>query len=173
LCSSSALHLCSSSRQIDTVIFFFLRNYEMKEEMYCFVIFRIAKYGRFNIIIGRNIASCGTVSSRTKHLFSSQTRIIKTIFFIRDERDSTIGNLSLDYDTKCSVFGSHEIYETIYFRFRFIITQDYKNPRVKDKFMFPPLKMLLHSKCFDAFRAACIYRARRLTAQRRPMALHF
>jgi hypothetical protein len=29
-----------------------LRNYEMKEEIYCFVIFRIAKYGRFYIIAG-------------------------------------------------------------------------------------------------------------------------
>jgi hypothetical protein len=35
-----------------------------------------------------------------------------------------IGDLSLDYDIICSVFGSHRIYETVYFRFCFIITQD-------------------------------------------------
>jgi hypothetical protein len=51
-------------------------------------------------------------------------RIIKTIYFIWDERNSTIGKLSSDYDTKSSIFGNHKIYETIYFHFQFIIMQD-------------------------------------------------
>jgi hypothetical protein len=58
---------------------------------------------------------------------SSQTKIIKIKCFIWDESDSTIGNLSSDYDIKYSIFGNHKIYETIYFRFHFIIMQDKKN----------------------------------------------
>jgi hypothetical protein len=38
-------------------------------------------------------------------------------------------SLSSDYDTEYSVFGKHKIYETIYFRFHFVITQDLKNHR--------------------------------------------
>jgi hypothetical protein len=45
------------------MIYLLLRNYEMKEEIYCFVILMIAKYGRLCIIIGRNFAYHGT---RTK-----------------------------------------------------------------------------------------------------------
>ena len=47
-----------------TVNFFMLRNYEMKDEKYCFVIFTIAKYGRNYIIIGRNIDIVESLSSQ-------------------------------------------------------------------------------------------------------------
>jgi hypothetical protein len=36
-----------------------LRNYEMEEEIYCFIIFTIAKYGRIYIIIEREFAYHG------------------------------------------------------------------------------------------------------------------
>ena len=49
-----------------TVNFFMLRNYEMKDEKYCFVIFTIAKYGRNYIMIGRNIDIVEPLSSQTK-----------------------------------------------------------------------------------------------------------
>jgi hypothetical protein len=42
-----------------------------------------------------------------------------------------IGNLSSDYDTKCTMFGSHRTYETIYFLFHFKIVQ-YKKITVSD-----------------------------------------
>jgi hypothetical protein len=76
--------------QKDTVIFFILCNSEMKEEIYCFVIFMIAKYGRLYIIIVPIVES-----------FSSQMKIVIIKYFIRDERNSMImiGNLSSDYDT--------------------------------------------------------------------------
>ena len=54
------------NRTPGTAIVFILHNFEMKEEIYCFVIFMIAKYGQFYVIIGPNIASRGI---RTKHLF--------------------------------------------------------------------------------------------------------
>jgi NAD/NADP transhydrogenase alpha subunit len=54
----------------NTVIFFLLHNYEMKEEIYCFVIFMIAKYEQFYVITRRNNAS--------HQILSSQTKIIKT-----------------------------------------------------------------------------------------------
>jgi hypothetical protein len=60
--------------RIITVIFFLLRNYEMKEEIYCFVIFMIAKYEQFYVIIRRNNASHQILSSRTKHIFSFRTK---------------------------------------------------------------------------------------------------
>jgi hypothetical protein len=55
---------------------------------------------------------------------SSQTKIIiKFEYLIWDESDSTIGNLSSDYDTKCSIFGNHTLeFTKQYFRFHFEIT---------------------------------------------------
>jgi hypothetical protein len=58
------------NRQGYTAIFFFLRNYEMKEGIYCFVISMIVKYEQFYVIIRRNNASRQLLSSRTKHIFS-------------------------------------------------------------------------------------------------------
>jgi hypothetical protein len=56
--------------------------------------------------------------------------MMKIKSFIWDESDSTIGDLSSDYDTKCSIFGNHKIYlRTLCFRFHFKITQDKKNRR--------------------------------------------
>ena len=81
-----------------------LRNYEMKDEKYCFVIFTIAKYGRNYIIIGRNIDIVELLSSQTKinvsfgtkgivwpdQYLSFQTIIIVIRYFVQDERDSPI-----------------------------------------------------------------------------------
>jgi hypothetical protein len=50
----------------------------------------------------------------------------ETSIFVWDESDSMIGNLSSNYDTKCSIFSNHKIYKTIYTRFHFKITQDKK-----------------------------------------------
>jgi hypothetical protein len=69
------LHITLSGNHAYTVIFFFLRNYEMKEEIYCFMIFMIAKYRQFYIIIGQNIASCGICFVPNK-----------TSIFIQDKR---------------------------------------------------------------------------------------
>jgi hypothetical protein len=51
-----------------TAIFFILRNYEMKAEIYCFVNFMIAKYGIFYIIIRRRLPIVESLSSQMKHL---------------------------------------------------------------------------------------------------------
>jgi hypothetical protein len=51
-----------------TAIFIILRNYEMKDKIYCFIIFTIAIYGRSYILIGRNIDIIESLSSRTKYL---------------------------------------------------------------------------------------------------------
>jgi hypothetical protein len=52
-----------------------LRNYEMKEEIYCFVIFMIAKYEQFYVIIRRNNALC-----------LSSNPFVETYIFVQDER---------------------------------------------------------------------------------------
>jgi hypothetical protein len=73
-----------------TAIFYMLRNYEMKNEINCFIIFTIDKYEIFYIIIGRDISSRKIVSSRTKYLLSFRTKCIdqgQTIHFIPNEND--------------------------------------------------------------------------------------
>jgi hypothetical protein len=86
------------------VIFFMLRNYEMKDEISCFIIFTIAIYGRNYIIIGRNINIVEPLSSHTKinvsfgtigivwpdQYLSFQTITIIIRYFVWDERDSTV-----------------------------------------------------------------------------------
>jgi hypothetical protein len=86
------------------VIFSMLRNYALKDEIYCFVIFMTAKYGRNNIMIGRSIDIVEPLSSQTKinvsfgtkgtvwpdQYLSFQTILIITRYFVRDERDSMI-----------------------------------------------------------------------------------
>jgi signal peptidase I len=52
----------------DTVIFFTLRNYEIKDEKYYFIIFTIAIYERNYIIIGRALAIVQCLLSRTKYI---------------------------------------------------------------------------------------------------------
>jgi hypothetical protein len=52
----------------DTVIFFTLRNYEMKDEKYYFIIFTIVIYNRNYIVIGRTLAIVQCISSRTKYI---------------------------------------------------------------------------------------------------------
>jgi hypothetical protein len=126
-----------------------LRNYEMKDEINCFIIFTIYKYEIFYIIIRRNIASHKIISSRTKYLLSFrmkcidqakqyisfQTRIIMVKCFVRDERGSTISNISFSYDITYSIFGTRKFYETIYFVFHFVITQHIKNPCVRKRLL--------------------------------------
>jgi hypothetical protein len=68
--------LIGASVQLHTAKFYVLHNYEMKDEINCFVRFTIVKYESFYIIIGRNFLSRKGVSSRTKYLLSSSTRCI-------------------------------------------------------------------------------------------------
>ena len=49
-------------------IFYILRNYEMKDEIYCFAKFTTAKYEINCIITERNIAIVESLSSRMQHL---------------------------------------------------------------------------------------------------------
>jgi hypothetical protein len=74
-CSRGALagHLCilpdyKYIARLDTVIFFTLRNYEMKDEKYYFIIFTIAIYERNYIIIGQTLAIVQCLLSRTKYI---------------------------------------------------------------------------------------------------------
>jgi hypothetical protein len=93
---------------ITTANFIILRNYEMKDEIYCFVIFTIAIYGRSYIIIARNMDIMEPLSSQTKINVSFgtkgivwpdqyllfQTKIVTvTLYFVRDQRDCTIANV--------------------------------------------------------------------------------
>jgi hypothetical protein len=96
-----------SSKAPDTANFIILRNYEMKDEIYCFVIFTIAIYGRSYIITARNMDIVEPLSSQTKinvsfgtkgivwpdQYLSFQTKIVTIIYFIRDEGDCTIANV--------------------------------------------------------------------------------
>ena len=79
---------------------------------------------------GRNIYchSERNVLIRAKQCISYQTKIIIIKCFVRDERNSTISNISSGYDIIYSVFGTRNFYETIYFVFHFVITQHIKNP---------------------------------------------
>jgi hypothetical protein len=52
------------------VIFFMLRNYEMKDEKYYFIIFMIAIYERNYIIVGRTLAIMRSLSSRMKYIIA-------------------------------------------------------------------------------------------------------
>ena len=81
---------------------------------------------------GRNIycRSERNVLIRAKQCISYQTKIIIIKCFVRDERNSTISNISSGYDIIYSVFGTCNFYETIYFVFHFVITQHIKNPCV-------------------------------------------
>ena len=73
LCSIAMIVITHSCRT-NTVIFFLLRNYEMKEEINCFVIFMIAKYEQFYVIIRRNNASHQILSFHTKYIFVQDKR---------------------------------------------------------------------------------------------------
>jgi hypothetical protein len=89
---------------LHTAIFLILRNYAMKDEIYCFVIFMIAIYERNYVVIGRNINIVQFLSFRTKHIifiiiiwneryWSGQTMpfvLNETFIFVWDERGSTI-----------------------------------------------------------------------------------
>ena len=72
----------------DTAIFYMLRNYEMKDEINCFIIFTIDTYEIFYIIIGRDVASHKIISSRTKYLLAFRTKCIdqgQTMHFVPNE----------------------------------------------------------------------------------------
>jgi hypothetical protein len=67
-----------------------LRNYEMKDAMYCFTIFTIDKYGIFCIIIRRDFALHKFISFPMKYLLSFGTKGIvqgQTIHFVPNEND--------------------------------------------------------------------------------------
>jgi hypothetical protein len=46
-----------------------------------------------------------------------------------------------NYDIKYSIFGNHKTYETIYFHFQFIITQDIKNCSVKSAIFYEMFRL--------------------------------
>jgi hypothetical protein len=64
-------------RAASTAIFYILRNYEMKDENYCFIEFTTAKYEIHCFVTERNIAIVEFLSSRVKHLI--------VIIFVWDE----------------------------------------------------------------------------------------
>jgi hypothetical protein len=126
-----------ASHFVHTAIFFILRNYEMKAEIYCFVNFMIAKYGISYIIIGRKLPIVESLSSQMKHLIfislvwderyssgpNNTFRPERKYLFHTGRKDLMRGIISSDYDIKLFIFGYHKNHETIYFLFHFVITQ--------------------------------------------------
>ena len=121
-----------------------LRNYEMEDQINCFIIFMIDKYEIFYIIIRRKIASRKIISSQTKFLLSFRTRCIaqsQTIHFVpNDNNHNEIfhsgrkgfhdRHISSIYDIIYFIFGTCQFYKTMYFIFHFIIMQHIKIPCV-------------------------------------------
>jgi hypothetical protein len=78
----------------------------------------IAKYELFSIIIRRNNVSIRIlfVPNETSIFVQEERGLLgpnennTKLISIWDERDSTIGNLSFDYDTRCSIFSNHKTY---------------------------------------------------------------
>ena len=100
-----------------------LRNYEMKDEIYCFEKFTSAKYGINHILTERNIA-CRGIPFVPNETFNFN-------YFRLGQSEFMEGKISSDYDTKYSVFVYHKNCETIYSVFHFMITQQIKNRRVR------------------------------------------
>ena len=122
-----------------------LHNYEMKDEINCFIIFMIDEYEIFYIIIGQKIASHKIISSETKYLLSFRTKCIaqgQTMRFVPDEnshnemfhsrrKEFHDRHISSSYDIIYFVFGNRKFCETMHFVFHFVITQHIKNPCVR------------------------------------------
>jgi hypothetical protein len=75
--------------------FFLIAHHEMEEEIYCFVIFMIAKYGQFYIIIGQTIASRG-------------------ILFVPNENNKNYLNLHAERSLSLKKGNGHSLFVYLY-----------------------------------------------------------